>query len=394
MKVLFIEPFQLDDSLGGSHKSLYDIILGIKENDNDVLLASTNRGGLTKRLDKYQIATDIFYAPKILETNVKICGKEFYNYFSLLINGLFFTIPIISLYKLIRNYNPNIIHSNELFLSIPLCILCKIMRKPLIVHIRWIPTKNVHSLVIKMYSMIISRFADSIIFNSKVTKGYYSKYMDNKKTEVIYNGVKRKIISKSKTNKIINSIGLDLNLKTIGVFGRVIEMKGHHILLRSLNQLKKNNIKLNLIVVGGLYDKRYVDYIKKMIKNYRLENVYLLGFKYEIQNYISICDILVAPSIINESFGRTLIEGLSQRIPLVASNIGAHSEIIDDGINGYLYDHKSTDELTKCISDLITNDKLKIKFINNGYNKYINEFRKEKMLDSLVSTFTKVNRKS
>ena len=57
MKVLFIEPFQLDDSLGGSHKSLYDIILGIKKNDNDVLLASTNRGELTKRLDKYQIAT-------------------------------------------------------------------------------------------------------------------------------------------------------------------------------------------------------------------------------------------------------------------------------------------------------------------------------------------------
>jgi len=394
MKVLFIEPFQFDDSLGGSHKSLYDIILGIKENDNDVLLASTNRGELTKRLDKYQIATNIFYAPRILKTNIKIFGREFYNYFSLLMNVLFFTIPIISLYKLIRNYNPSIIHSNDLVLSIPLCVICKIMSKPLIVHIRWIPTKNVHSLIIKMYCMIISRFADSIIFNSKVTKSYYSKYIDNKKTKVIYNGVKQKIISKSETNKIINNIGLDLKLKTIGVFGRVIEMKGHHILLRSLNQLKKNNIKLNLIVVGGLYDKRYVDNIKKMIKQYELENVYLLGFKYDIHNYISICDLLVAPSIINESFGRTLIEGLAQKVPLVASDIGAHSEIIDDDINGYLYKHKSTDELTQRISDLITNDKLKTKFINNGYDKYINKFRKEKMLDSLISTFTSVNNKS
>ncbi len=394
MKVLFIEPFQLYDSLGGSHKSLYDIILGIKENNNDVLLASTNRGELTKRLDKCQIATDTFYAPRILKTNIKIYGKEFYNYFSLLMNGLFFTIPIISLYKLIRNYNPSIIHSNELFISIPLCVLCKIMRKSLIVHIRWIPTKNVHSLVIKMYGMIISRFADSIIFNSKVTQSYYSKYIDNKKTKVIYNGVKQKIISRNETNKIINNIGLDLKLKTIGVFGRVIEIKGHHILLKSLNQLKKNNIKLNLIVVGALYDKGYVDYIKKMIKQFKLENVYLLGFKYEIQDYISICDLLISPSIINESFGRTLIEGMAQKVPLVASNIGAHSEIIDDGINGYLYENKSTDELTQRISGLIINDKLRTKFINNGYDKYINEFRKEKMLDGLISTFISVNHKS
>ena len=131
-----------------------------------------------------------------------------------------------------------------------------------------------------------------------------------------------------------------------------------------------------------------------MIKQYELENVYLLGFKYDIHNYISICDLLVAPSIINESFGRTLIEGLAQKVPLVASDIGAHSEIIDDDINGYLYKHKSTDELTQRISDLITNDKLKTKFINNGYDKYINKFRKEKMLDSLISTFTSVNNKS
>tara|TARA_A100001011_G_scaffold326384_1_gene349884 strand:- start:217 stop:1023 length:807 start_codon:yes stop_codon:yes gene_type:complete len=268
------------------------------------------------------------------------------------------------------------------------------MRKSLIVHIRWIPTKNVHSLVIKMYGMIISRFADSIIFNSKVTQSYYSKYIDNKKTKVIYNGVKQKIISRNETNKIINNIGLDLKLKTIGVFGRVIEIKGHHILLKSLNQLKKNNIKLNLIVVGALYDKGYVDYIKKMIKQFKLENVYLLGFKYEIQDYISICDLLISPSIINESFGRTLIEGMAQKVPLVASNIGAHSEIIDDGINGYLYENKSTDELTQRISGLIINDKLRTKFINNGYDKYINEFRKEKMLDGLISTFISVNHKS
>ena len=130
-----------------------------------------------------------------------------------------------------------------------------------------------------------------------------------------------------------------------------------------------------------------------MINQYRLENVYLLGFKYEIQNYISICDLLVAPSIINESFGRTLIEGLAQKVPLVASNIGAHSEIVDNGINGYLYEHKSTDELTKRIIELLKNDNLRNKFINNGYDKYINEFRIEKMLDSLISTFKSVSHK-
>lgn len=41
---------------------------------------------------------------------------------------------------------------------------------------------------------------------------------------------------------------------------------------------------------------------------------------------------------IPETYGRTLVEAMAVGLPVVAHNIGASSEIIDNGINGFLFD--------------------------------------------------------
>jgi len=46
---------------------------------------------------------------------------------------------------------------------------------------------------------------------------------------------------------------------------------------------------------------------------------------------------LVMPSLWYETFGRTIVEAFSRGTPVIASRLGCMSELIDDGVTGYLF---------------------------------------------------------
>jgi len=57
------------------------------------------------------------------------------------------------------------------------------------------------------------------------------------------------------------------------------------------------------------------------------------GFRNHMENWISGCDVLVAPAL-NEPFGRTLVEAMLVGTPVVASSTGGHREIIENRRTG------------------------------------------------------------
>ncbi len=66
-------------------------------------------------------------------------------------------------------------------------------------------------------------------------------------------------------------------------------------------------------------------------------------------------DILVVPSLVDESFSIVARDALARGIPVIASDAGALSEIIEYGVNGFLFrpgDHLS---LAKYLRDFARN---------------------------------------
>lgn len=53
-------------------------------------------------------------------------------------------------------------------------------------------------------------------------------------------------------------------------------------------------------------------------------------------------DICVTSSI-RECFGLNIVEAMYCGLPVVASNNSGHSSIINDGVNGFIVEHKDTD---------------------------------------------------
>jgi glycosyltransferase involved in cell wall biosynthesis len=71
-----------------------------------------------------------------------------------------------------------------------------------------------------------------------------------------------------------------------------------------------------------------------------------------------LCDVFVLPSVSAESFGITLIEAMAAGKPIVASRIGGVPEIVDDGVNGLLFEPWDSRGLSEAVNTLLGDPEL------------------------------------
>jgi glycosyltransferase involved in cell wall biosynthesis len=146
------------------------------------------------------------------------------------------------------------------------------------------------------------------------------------------------------------------NGRYILYFGRLSEEKGLQFLLNVM----KNIPKINLLIAGqGPLSK----ILKNRIKIEKINNVKIVGFKYDsqLEKLIRDCKFTILPSLCYENFPLSILESFSYKKPVVASNIGGITEIITNNQNGLLF---TAENISDCLTQI---NKLWLK--SNFYNK-------------------------
>lgn len=82
-------------------------------------------------------------------------------------------------------------------------------------------------------------------------------------------------------------------------------------------------------------------------------------------------DIFVAPSRVPESFGLSVLEAMSQRVPTVATDIGALPELIENGRNGLLVPVDDPSALAIALRSLIDDSTLRATFAHAARATYL-----------------------
>ena len=122
--------------------------------------------------------------------------------------------------------------------------------------------------------------------------------------------------------------------------GSLFKNKGHDVLIKSIHILKSRKINLSIAIVGNGPELKS---LKKNIADLELENNISIIKSMDndgVYNILSKAKILVVPSRY-EAFGIVNIEAFSMGVPVIGSDIGAISEIIDHGENGLLFKKKT-----------------------------------------------------
>ncbi len=226
--------------------------------------------------------------------------------------------------------------------DLPLAIMAKLLstRRPKVVQSRHMTMTRFKD---DFYHRFLYKNLDSILAVTHQVKTQIEKFIPSDirpRTEVLYIGAEQPtLVSAQERAARRQQLGLN-DAFTVGIVGRIEEPKGQHILLEALKRLHRNGTRAKALIVGHAMDETY---LQKLQNDYADVGVFT-GFTREAQTLMQLCDVMVLATE-NETFGLVLIEAMMCGVCVVASNSGGPLEIIDDGVNGVLFQTFNSDDL-------------------------------------------------
>lgn len=205
--------------------------------------------------------------------------------------------------------------------------------------------------VLKLWRTYYLLKADALVFVSNVVYNEFRKYYRfSKKTYIVPNGFPE-----------ISTVEMIEKVYDFIYVGRIEKIKCVDLLIKASKILKEKELNFSVIIVGS---GKWEEDIKKIIKNYGLSsNIKLVGYlpHEEVLKSISKSRFLILPSLY-ESDPLVIKESLSLGVPVISSNIPAHTEKIKNGFNGFLFRNLDYKSLANVI-------KKALNLNNEAYNK-------------------------
>ena len=164
--------------------------------------------------------------------------------------------------------------------------------------------------------------------------------------------------------------------KEILFIGRLVHEKGSHLFVKAINNIVKKNPEWNFKIIETAkagQEELKTDYEKKVIEDFISlgKNTSYMGFisNNHVQNILKTTSILVLPSLWDDPFPLTALEGLSNGVAIIASNRGGLTEMLTG--RGILINDINEENLENSITNFILNKDLLKDYQNKSWNNYI-----------------------
>lgn len=249
---------------------------------------------------------------------------------------------------------------------------------------RIIDLSGENSIFIPLIEKRAIKSVDKIIADSKFTKKQIIKFYGLKPSEinVIRLGTEKKYKNYNINIRKFKHENKLPDKKMILFVGRINDTrKGLDVLINSFQKVLDRTDAILVIIGEG--DKSKFEEISKKLNI--IENIFFMGYvdNNTLNKFYQSCDVYVTPSRL-EGFGLTILEAISNGAPIIASNVSAIPEIIEDGKNGLLVTVDDPNQLAKAIHCILNNKELRDKIkLNNKIYELPNWYETTKEIQSL-----------
>jgi len=252
----------------------------------------------------------------------------------------------------------DILYANTTKAAIIAAPASRIAGVPLVVHLHDIISDNHFGKLGRTALVRAANHASLIIANSASTREAFIEAGGNASQVItVPNGFHAERfapIDDARKREIRAELGVNEHF-TVGVFGRISEWKGQHVLLEALHELPE----IHVVVVGDALfteaDKKYAERLRALAGNPALlGRVHFTGFRDDTPALIQAMDVVVHTSVAPEPFGRVVVEAMLSGKPIVATAPGGPGEIVDHGGTGLLVPPADPELLARAIHLLMT----------------------------------------
>lgn len=242
----------------------------------------------------------------------------------------------------------NVIRGLQLSGGIPAFVAKFFLRKKYVINygyqydqFAFVEGKYFQFILYRMVERMVIKKATGVISTTRYLKKYLAKSIPTSKIHYVANGVDTSIFKPTNKRKKWDILFV----------GRLEKQKNLSLILQAVSLLKDKKIKI--IFIGSGSQKQELEQISQQLS---LQITFLPAQPHiQLVNYYNSAHIFILPSLI-EGQPKVLLEAMSCALPVIASSIPAHQEIIINKQNGILCQPKALD-FAKSISYLLLHKK-------------------------------------
>jgi len=190
--------------------------------------------------------------------------------------------------------------------------------------------------------------------------------------------------------ELFNKLGVVINKDTLvlGCIGSLKPAKNQKMLINAIKKVSKNNKNNNLMVlfIGDGPDRIGLerDVIDAGLNN----RIFFLGEQRNIAKLLSIINVLVSTSIPEwEGMSNVILEGMSSGVPVIATRSVGTSELVINGVNGFLIEPYNIGDLCNKIQSFQNNPNLYKQLGLNARQIVCEKYSIEKMVSSYEAVY-------
>ena len=388
INILFSE---LSPGFGGSSRCLFQWLQHLNKERFHSLMVIYFNGPVHKKIKHWGVEVvrfpNINWLKKMFLSHK---GGEVMTYVFFVMDIIINELPsLVRLILLIKKNKIDLVHLNTgITASISGILAAKITNTPSICHIH-----DIRELTKK--EKFFGRLVDKVIVLTNAAFKSYRSDLGSEKLSVIYNGLNLDEWKFLKETEVIrNEFNFKKNDFIIGIIGRLAKGKGHIDFIKAAKKIHNVNAKAKFLIVGStvFIEEEMEQQLKELVQDLKLnECVFFTGWREDIKEVTSTLDVLVqASSTFPEGFGLTCIEAMALSKPVIATNIPGPSEIVLNGITGFLVPPSNSVVLAEKIIELIDNPGLAEKMGMAGRKRVEELFNIKKVTKQIENIYDEV----
>jgi glycosyltransferase involved in cell wall biosynthesis/peptidoglycan/xylan/chitin deacetylase (PgdA/CDA1 family) len=149
--------------------------------------------------------------------------------------------------------------------------------------------------------------------------------------------------------QIARSAGIPRGSCVVAMVGMLVPWKGQLLFIDAVARIADRLPDVSFLVIGGTPERAtpaYRDEIEARIRDRGLEGRVLLTGKMDnLSTLMGGLDVVVSASLQPEPLGLVMLEAMSAGRVFVGPAFGAATEVVEDGVNGFLFEPGSADSL-------------------------------------------------
>lgn len=287
---------------------------------------------------------------------------------------------------ILNKYDIQVIHAHKIGTNFWGGILGKINRTPVVlghIHGQGAGWKNV------VFEKVAWKLSDRLI---TVSESERQRIIDKQKIPpakivTIYNGINIAKFTGKNSCDMRHQLRMGPDTPTVGISAELRVEKNHEVFLLAAREILKERKDPRFLIIGDGEERQKLEAFAKSLGI--IDNCVFTGFIKNIPDMLSALDVGVLSSRL-EALPLTLLEYMASAKPIVTTSVGGTPEVVQEGVNGFLFQPGDHLALAEKIKLLLDNKSLARDLGRNGRDIAIRKFSEEAMMTKIVDLYSEM----